>query len=61
MSYEDAPVVPCSEPGCDATRKNHQWGAIKAHAAGWFEQKDGQSWCPEHTPPWVAAWREGRG
>lgn len=27
---------------------------------GWFHKKDGDSWCPEHIPAWVAAWRAKR-
>lgn len=48
----------CSAPGCDASFKNHSWGAVKAHDAGWFQQNDGGAWCPEHVPDWVPAWRE---
>lgn len=29
----------------------------RAHDEGWFEQKDGTNWCPDHTPAWVQAWR----
>lgn len=47
----------CADPGCERTRAAHRWGSIKAHDAGWFELKDGTTWCPEHTPDWVAGWR----
>lgn len=49
--------VPCAWPECPATYKQHRWGMTKAHGAGWMIQKDGTSWCPEHLPEWVEAWR----
>lgn len=52
------PVVTCAESGCDAThRDRHQWDQGEAAKKGWFFQKDGKRWCPEHNPPWVAEWR----
>lgn len=54
-------TVHCSEEGCTAEFKNHRWGHIKAHSEGWFEQKDGQRWCPEHKPAWVDEWRGRQG
>lgn len=50
-------MTECAAPGCTASFPDHRWGSIKAHAAGWFTQKDGTAWCPEHTPDWVADWR----
>ena len=50
----------CSVDGCTATFTHHYWGAVKAHDAGWFSQKDGTVYCPEHTPDWVAGWRATR-
>lgn len=50
----------CSFPDCKATYKANKWGQIKAHDAGWFFQKDGQGFCPEHVPEWVAGWRAGK-
>lgn len=44
----------CSHEDCDATIRGHIWGYIRS---GWFFQKDGQQFCPEHTPDWVAEWR----
>jgi hypothetical protein len=53
--------VTCAEPECETTRRsNSAWDDIRAHDAGWFAQKDGTQWCPEHTPAWVAAWRARR-
>ncbi len=50
----------CADPGCEARYQPHRWGSIKAHATGWFIQKDGTAWCPEHVPDWVEAWRSAR-
>lgn len=50
-------MAQCRHETCEAEFKDHRWGRIKAHDAGWFEQKDGTAWCPEHNPPWVAEWR----
>lgn len=54
-------LIRCAAVPCEQTHKNNRWAKTKAHAAGWFEQRDGRSWCPEHTPPWVAAWRARKG
>lgn len=45
----------CSQPDCTQVVKNHAWAKIKAD--GWFFQRDGSLWCPEHVPDWVDAWR----
>lgn len=44
----------CSHEVCAATIPGHAWGHIKS---GWFFQRDGTQYCPEHTPEWVAEWR----
>lgn len=43
--------------GCGRSFKRHRWGNIQAHNEGWFEQKDGTAYCPDHVPDWVAGWR----
>jgi hypothetical protein len=44
--------------GCTATRPEHKFGAIRAQEAGWFTSKEtGDSFCPDHLPGWVPAWR----
>lgn len=48
---------PCNVTECPRTYVPHRWGAIKAHADGWFIQKDGTAWCPDHPPAWLKAWR----
>lgn len=45
----------CSDPKCSVKIKNHRWGQTKAD--DWFFQKNGDSWCPQHVPDWVAGWR----
>lgn len=45
----------CSGEGCEQKIADHAWGRIKAE--GWFIQKDGNVWCPDHTPEWVEEWR----
>lgn len=53
-------MAECADPDCKATFRDHRWGAIHAHAAGWLQQKDGTVWCPNHLPGWVADWRARR-
>jgi hypothetical protein len=50
--------VKCKDKECDQKIKDHMWGRIKA--TGWFFQKDGSAYCPDHIPEWVPAWREQR-
>lgn len=35
-----------------------KWDIIRAGEAGWFFQKNGDTYCPKHNPPWVKEWRE---
>lgn len=48
----------CDHPNCSNFIKAHAWGYIKANDAGWFLQRNGDCWCPEHIPDWVSKWRE---
>jgi hypothetical protein len=36
---------------------NHKHGTIDAHQRGWFLQRNGDAWCPDHIPDWVVEWR----
>lgn len=55
---EEDPVGKCAHPGCPKVfRDRHQWDQNEAQKAGWFFQKNGDRWCPEHNPPWVVEWR----
>lgn len=47
--------IACAHPDCTNEMPSNAWAVIKTE--GWFHQKDGNSWCPEHTPEWVAEWR----
>jgi hypothetical protein len=51
-------MLPCVVDECESTYADHKWGRINASKAGWFFQNSGESWCPEHVPEWVEAWRE---
>ena len=59
MSAPNRPenLLGCCREGCAAEIKDHYWGRVKS---GWFLQKNGLQYCPEHTPEWVPAWRERR-
>ena len=48
----------CSAEGCENKFDDHKGGAMKAQREGWFMQKDGTAWCPDHTPDWVEGWRK---
>lgn len=52
-----APLT-CADENCTNEMPSHAWSVIKTE--GWFHQKDGNSWCPQHTPDWVDKWREKR-
>lgn len=52
------PPVKCAEGGCPQEIKNNAWAKTKAHAAGWFFQREGAAYCPDHTPEWVEEWRK---
>lgn len=52
--------IRCSHRSCQASIKNHAWGKIKSSDTGWFHQKNGASWCPDHIPAWVASWRASK-
>ncbi len=47
----------CAEPGCEAAHAEHYHGKVQAQLDGWFMQRNGDAWCPEHNPPWVEEWR----
>lgn len=51
-------MMHCAEPGCTAAHKSDRWNNSKAQKLGWFIQRNGDHWCPDHIPEWVAQWRE---
>lgn len=44
----------CTESFTDSGRFTPE----RSTASGWFCQRNGWVWCPDHTPEWVAAWRK---
>jgi hypothetical protein len=56
MITPDGENLVCDAPNCEAKRKNHKWGRVKAE--GWFFEKSGKVWCPDHHPDWVTEWRK---
>jgi hypothetical protein len=51
-------MIKCSFEGCTNAIKDHLWGHIKAE--GWFFKRNGDAWCPDHIPAWVAKWRKNK-
>lgn len=47
----------CTKEECPKTYMPHHWGTKEAGRAGWFLQRNGDAWCPDHTPDWVDEWR----
>jgi hypothetical protein len=47
----------CTAADCQNEYKKHRWGKMQAVDDGWFIQRNGQAWCPEHIPLWVIQWR----
>jgi hypothetical protein len=47
----------CDHPDCSHFFKEHYWGSIGAQKEGWFLQKNGDCWCPEHIPEWYFDWK----
>lgn len=45
---------------CTAWIPGSKWDTIRAAEIGWFFQKDGTAYCPEHVPAWVPGWRVRR-
>lgn len=56
-SREPTPRDHCSHPSCQNTIPAHAWGRIKSD---WFFQKNGEKFCPQHTPEWVEQWRANK-
>lgn len=47
----------CAEPTCDKTKPDADWAHRTPEGEGWFDQRNGDSWCPEHIPAWYTAWK----
>lgn len=51
-------TVTCMKDECEKTLTygNHRWDKIRGES-GWFLQRTGENWCPDHHPEWVTEWR----
>lgn len=47
----------CSRSSCEKSFVPHRWGNSEARFQGWFLQRNGEAWCPDHHPDWVTEWR----
>lgn len=61
MSYRLEFPTTCAHPGCETNHPSSRFDDSKAVSEGWFHQRDGTAWCPEHLPEWVAEWRAKQG
>lgn len=56
-TYKDA----CRKTGCSRDYFPDHWGKKEAARKGWFLQRNGDAWCPDHIPDWVVEWRQRKG
>lgn len=54
-------MIRCNASECESEHPAHHWGNKRAETEGWFHQRNGDAWCPQHVPAWVPAWRAKRG
>lgn len=50
----------CGREGCGKSFRPGFWEDHRAQTDGWFMQRNGIVWCPDHNPDWVAEWRKKR-
>lgn len=56
----------CQHDGCEElvpqgnAERPGKWHYMRAAEEGWFFQKNGDAWCPDHNPSWVEEWRRKR-
>lgn len=50
--------VHCAADECPRHVADNKWAKI--HAIGWFFQRDGTAFCPDHLPEWLASWRDNK-
>lgn len=60
MVRESSGTRSCAKEECPKFFQNHEWGNKQAQREGWFMQRNGDAWCPDHNPDWVAEWRAKR-
>lgn len=54
ISYKAA----CRNPTCGNDYFPDKWGRMEATRKGWYIGRNGEAWCWEHIPAWVAERRE---
>lgn len=47
-------------PASKNTGRTSKWNIMQAGKAGWFFQRNGDAYCPEHVPEWVEEWRRSK-
>lgn len=57
---EHTVIKKCGMPNCEESYPDHRWGKTKAHDAGWFFSRNGNSFCPKHAPAWLDYWRKNK-
>lgn len=60
LEHESSGTRSCSRGECPKFFPDHRWGAMAADREGWFMQRNGKAWCPDHNPDWVAEWRASK-
>ena len=50
----------CAHGKCPNTFEAHRWAKVRAQTLGWFMQRNGKAWCPDHVPGWVVEWRKNK-
>lgn len=53
-------LVKCAGDDCPNETETDHWTSKKRQREGWFFQRNGDVWCPDHTPEWVEEWRARR-
>lgn len=47
--------TPLKCEGCDKTVQDNKWAKIRAE--GWFFERGGKAYCPDHRPEWYDDWQ----
>lgn len=59
MASRQPGVHQCEHDRCTRSCTNSRWSHIRAAEQGWYFQRDGCVWCPEHRPPYApATWKK---
>lgn len=62
MADQETSVTHCARAkdlSCTAQfRDSGRWARTRAQEAGWFFPRgEDKAYCPDHHPPWLAAWQ----